>query len=164
MKRSHKIVTGLAASVSLAAAALVYAQPAGSGPCMGAGMGPHGMGGKMGAGNPAAMVESHLTSLKSELNITPGQEGAWQAFAAKAKQQAESMQAIRAGMQQAPGSAPERMSQHTEIMKQRLAGMEAMTSAVKDLYAALTPEQKAIADKHFQMMGGRHMAFNAPVK
>lgn len=67
-------------------------------------------------------------------------------------------------MQQAAGSAPERMSQHTEMMKQRLAGMETMANAVKDLYAILTPEQKAIADKHFQMMEGRHMAFNAPVK
>ena len=164
MKRSHKIVAGLAASLSLATAAIVYAHPAGSGPCMGAGMGPHGMDGRMGAGNPAVMVESHLTSLKSELNLTPGQEGAWQAFADKAKQQAESMQAMRGTMQQAAGSAPERMSQHTEMMKQRLAGMETMASAVKDLYAILTPEQKAIADKHFQMMGGRHMAFNAAVK
>lgn len=72
MKRSHKIIAGLAASVALAAAAIVYADPAGSGPCMGAGMGPHGMTGKMGAGNPAAMVDSHLTSLKSALNLTPG--------------------------------------------------------------------------------------------
>jgi hypothetical protein len=40
--------------------------------------------------------------------------------------------------------------------------MATMTNALKDLYAALTPEQRTIADQHFSMMGphamrsGRH--------
>lgn len=110
------------------------------------------------------MVDSHLADLKTALKITTAQEGAWQAFATKAKQQAETMQAMRGKMQDATGTAPERMAQRTEMMKQHLGSMETMTAAVKDLYAVLTPEQKAIADQHFGMMGGKRMGFAKPAK
>ena len=39
-------------------------------------------------------------------------------------------------------SAPERLAQRDAMLKQRLAQYEAMTAAFKDLYAALTPEQR----------------------
>ena len=39
------------------------------------------------------------------------------------------------------------------FMEQRLAGMKAVTKARADLYAVLTPEQKAIADR---LMRGPH--------
>lgn len=110
------------------------------------GRGGHGM-----WGNPAAMVEGHLAALKVELKITPAQDNAWQAFAAKARQQAEAMNARRTQVQSqaasANVSAPDRLAQRTEFMKQGLANMESMTAAVKDLYGALTPEQKTIADE-----------------
>jgi hypothetical protein len=35
--------------------------------------------------------------------------------------------------------------------------MATMTDALKDLYAALTPEQRTIADQHFSMMGAGRM-------
>jgi Spy/CpxP family protein refolding chaperone len=44
------------------------------------------------------------------------------------------------------------MEKGIEFMKQRLSHMEVMLGALKDLYAALTPEQRAIADKHFSHM------------
>jgi Spy/CpxP family protein refolding chaperone len=40
-------------------------------------------------------------------------------------------------------------------MKSRLEQSEKMTAAFKELYAALTPEQKALADQH----PGRGMGF-----
>ena len=111
--------------------------------------------------NPAAAVEGHLAALKVELKITPEQDTAWQAFTAKARQQAETMPAHRAQMvaqmQATDQPAPERLTQRTEFAKQRIAGMETMTAAVKDLYAVLTPEQKAIADRQLArgpMAGG----------
>ncbi|MBI3376488.1 MAG: Spy/CpxP family protein refolding chaperone [Betaproteobacteria bacterium] len=168
MKRTSKIALGIGTALSLAlASAVVNAHPFGNGPGwgMGSGMGP--MGGMMGGmgygpmgrgmgpqgfGDPSAMVEGRLASLKSELKITPVQETAWQAYAGKAKQQAEAMQALRTTMQSSTqASAPERLALRTEMMKKRGEQMEGMTSAIKDLYAALTPEQKAIAD---QRMGG----------
>ena len=43
-------------------------------------------------------------------------------------------------------------------MQQRAADMAAITNALKDLYAALAPEQRTIADQHFSVMrpGGMH--------
>jgi protein CpxP len=101
--------------------------------------------------NPAAAVEGHLAALKVELKITPDQDAAWQAFTTKARQQADTMIARRAKMfSQAPAtpqSAPERLAQRTEFAKQGVASLEVMSAAVKDLYAVLTPEQKALADR-----------------
>ncbi len=161
MTRTQKIFTGIIATLALGIGAAAYAHSGGLGPCAGEGPG-MGMGARSEMGghrrnfDPAANAESRLGKLKSELKITPAQDGAWQAFSAKAKQQAESMQTVRSKMQQTPGPAPERMGQNTEAMKARLAGMETMTAAVKDLYAALTPEQKAIADQHFSNHAGGH--------
>ena len=108
----------------------------------GQGMGPGMMGGR---GNA---VEG-LAALKAELGITAKQDAAWQEFAKNAKQQDENRQAWFAKMHQArsAGSAPELLAQQTELMKQRQTEMEANAAALKTLYAALTPEQKAIADK-----------------
>ncbi len=118
----------------------------GAGP--GYGMGPGMMGGW---GN----VDDGLAALKAELGITANQEPAWQAFAKNAAQQNENRQAWFAKMQQArsAGSAPELLAQQTELMKQRQAEMAANAAALKDLYAALTPEQKAIADQRFGGFG-----------
>jgi len=184
MKRSHQFIAGLASAATLAFAAPAFAQPAGMGPgagpgtgCgqgmgygqgMGRGMGPmghmHGMGGRggmMGA-NPAAMVEAHLAYLKTDLKITAGQESAWNAFAAKARKQAEGMHAFHDKMRDGAGTVPERMEIRAEAMKQRAAGMEAMAGAVKDLYAALTPEQKAVADNDFAAHHRGPGAWNGP--
>ena len=100
-------------------------------------------------------VDDGLAALKAELGITANQEPAWQAFAKNAAQQNENRQAWFAKMQQArsAGSAPELLAQQTELMKQRQAEMAANAAALKDLYAALTPEQKAIADQRFGGFG-----------
>lgn len=169
MKRATKIAIGISTALSLGlATAVVNAHPEGYGPGWGMGYGPGpGMGPMMGGmgygpmgrgmgpqafGDPGAMAETRLSGLKSDLKITPTQETAWQAYAGKAKQQAEAMQAWMTTMQGGTqASAPERLALRTEMMKKRQEQMEAMTSALKDLYAVLTPEQKAIAD---QRMGG----------
>ena len=158
MKRTHTLITGVVTGIALAVAGATYAQPYGGmrqgmGPGMGMGMGPgHG---PMAGVDPAAMADAHLSNLKTQLKITAAQEDAWQTFAAQAKQQAASMQAMRAQMQTATGTAPEQMGQHAAAMQQRAAGMATMTSAFGALYAVLTPEQKTIADQNVGMMG-RH--------
>ncbi len=173
MKRAAKFVFTLGAALSLGlAAAAVSAHPYGYGPGWGGGymhgygagqgygMGPGMMGG-YGPGygmGPRAMfggnygnVDENLARLKEQLGITPKQDAAWQAFTKSAKEQSESRQAWFAKMQQArsAGSAPEFLAQRTEFMKQRQAEAEANAAALKNLYAALTPEQKAIADRSF---------------
>ena len=121
------------------------------------GMGP--VHGPMAGVDPSVMVDSHLSDFRTQLKITPAQEAAWQSFAAQAKQQAATMQAMRAQMHQDTGTAPERMAQRTTAMQQRSAAMATMTNAFNALYAVLTPEQKAVADQNFGMMGHRGMHF-----
>jgi len=175
MKRTSRIAAAVAAALALGlAAAGVNAHPygygpgagmeggwgpgsmMGNGPGPGYGMGPgHGRGPGFGPGagargNPAAAAEARLAYLKSELKITAGQEAAWKTFADQARQQAEAMQALRATMQgSTAATAPERLELRNQIMKKRQEQMEQSTVALKDLYAALTPEQKAIVDQRF---------------
>jgi hypothetical protein len=107
--------------------------------------------------DPAARADARLSDLKAQLKITTAQEDAWQTFAAQAKQQAASMQAMRAQMQANAGTAPDQMGQRATAMQHRAAGMATMTNAFGALYAVLSPEQKAIADQNVGMMGHRGM-------
>ena len=143
MKRSLKIFLGLAAAASLVATA--YAQVPFQGPGFYRGMGAM-HGGPM-FGDPSARAEQHLTYLKGQLNISPAQESQWQAFADAVKQQAQTMVAMRASMQSPAGTVTERMDQRTAFMKLGLDNMQAIDNAAKELYAALTPEQKAAFDQ-----------------
>src|SRR5512141_1387828 len=144
MKRTNSILTGIAAVVFIAAAAVAGAQTFGGpgygygmglgmGPGMGAGMG-HGMGPGMGrgplaAGDVSAYIDARLADIKSRLNVTSSQESAWQAYAAQFKQQAQQMQALRAQMWNDSASAPDRMTVHAQAMEQRAASMTAMSDA-----------------------------------
>lgn len=160
MKRIPSVIAGVAAGVALAVAAVTYAQPfGGMGPGFGPGMGMGPGHGPMAGVDPAAMADSRLTDMKAQLKINTSQEAAWQTFAATAKQQAASMQAMRAQVQDSNLTAPERMAQHTTVMQERSAGMATMTTAFNALYAVLTPEQKVIADQNFGMMGHRGMGY-----
>ena len=106
--------------------------------------------------DPGARVEQRLSHLKGELKLTAEQEPVWQAFAEKSKAEAgKGMQAMRERMKEdKPISAPERMAQMQGRMKERLAAMESVNESFNRLYAALTPEQKAAADKYFSAAGG----------
>jgi Spy/CpxP family protein refolding chaperone len=189
MKTSSKtIVTTLAAAGFALLAGAAYAFPPGGAPCNGGGPGAM-MGGGWGGGpgammrgggygpgpmargygpgagfepgaDPAANADARLAFLKETLKITDSQKAAWDAYAAKAKEQAASMTTMRTQMAAgAQAAAPDRMIQRTELMKQRTASMEAMGTALKDLYAVLTPEQKAVADQQF---GGWRVAQAGP--
>jgi len=176
MRKGTKIAVAIAAALSLGlTAAQLSAHPGGmgwgeDGPGygmhgygmgpgygMGYGMGPgggygmHGYGMGFGAGPEAA--EERLAGLKSELGINAKQEPAWQAFVKSTKQRDESRQAWFAKRREArvAGNLPELMAQQDEMFKQHQAERQAATAAMKDLYGALTPEQKAIAD---QRLGG----------
>jgi len=173
MKLTYKIITGAAAALSLAAAGLVYAQ-------QGGGMGGYGMAGAMGGGvgmgygmaggmsgiDGGAMAASRLADLKAELKITPAQEATWLAFENLTKQQSAAMLALRSQMQaqmhnpQPGATSTDFAAQRNAMMALRDANQAAREAAVKDLYAVLTPEQKAIADQRLNAMGGHRIAHN----
>jgi len=107
------------------------------------------------AAGPTERLEQRLSFLKNELKITSDQDAAWNAYAEQAKAQATTMEAFHAQGPSAAQSPTERMDQHAERMNLRAKQVTAMSAAVKDLYAVLTPEQKAVADQHF---GGRRLS------
>ena len=168
MTKTTKIALAVGAALTLGlAAAELTAHPSdmgwgGYGPGsgmhgygMGHGMGPGaGMGyGMHGYGAFPEQAENRLADLKSELGITAQQEPAWQAFVASAKQREQSRESWFAKMHEArtAGSLPEMLAQQDEVFKQHQAERQATTSALKELYAALSPEQRTIAD---QRLGG----------
>ena len=176
MKLTYKIIAGVAASLSLAAAGVVYANPGmgmgmGMGQGMNMGMG-HGMAGAMGGGmgmaggmsgiDVGAMAATRLADLKAELKITPTQEAAWLTFENQAKQQAAAMQTMRSQMhnQQAGTTSTDFAAQRDAMIKLHDGNQAARDAALKDLYAVLTPEQKAIADQRLNAMGGHRTARN----
>lgn len=129
--------------------------PGGMGP---GGMGGMGPGGKMqgrGRMDPSARVEQRLARLKADIKPTGQQEPLWQAFADKSKAEAtKEGEAMRKRMSDdKPMAAPERLAQMQAAMKDRLTAMEGVNESFNRLYAALTAEQKAAADRHFGGMG-----------
>jgi hypothetical protein len=92
-----------------------------------------------------------------KLKITPDQAGAWQAYATQVTQEVAAWKDARAHAPQVSPSAADRMAQRSAQMQQRAAAMAQATQAFTALYAVLTPEQKAVADRTFARMGHRGM-------
>lgn len=92
-------------------------------------------------------MEGRLSTLKSELKLTPAQEPAWAAFEQAVRKQFADRAEAHKQMQK---TADDPMEARIAHMEQRLAGMKAVAKARKDLYEKLTAEQKAIADQHFR--------------
>ena len=191
MKTATKIIAATITLASLAAASVVLAHPGqgmgqGRGPGMGMmghqgmgqgqGMGPgHGMGmmgqgmaGRMHGPQSAANAAAHLGELKAQLKLSAAQEPAWQKFEAFARQQAETGQATRTRMQALmhdPKAAPADQAAQREAMgKLRETHLAQRDAARQELYAALTSEQKAIAEQHMSAGRGHRMAMQAPAK
>lgn len=152
MKSSTKLIAAIVAASVMGAGALAFAQPGMGGPggCDGY------MTGQMQRGNfdPAARIDQHLTKFKTDLKITTAQEPLWQAFAEQAKADAtKSMEAMRANAQDLSLSAPDRMARRTALMKERVTAMESVNASFKQLYDALSADQKRVADIHAARMG-----------
>lgn len=103
--------------------------------------------------DPVTNSEKHLLAFKKELKITNDQEQAWNAYAEKTKSNVKDIRDhMNEAMHDQPQTAPERFDRHIVLMKDRLASFEKMDDALKQLYAALTPEQKVAADRHFSRL------------
>jgi hypothetical protein len=138
---------------------------------MGGGRGPMGSGmrGGMSASDIAAVTANRTAELKSELKIAPAQESAWKAYEAAVQQQAGAMQTMHAQMQAlwqsqtSPGSA-DFTAQRDAMIKLHDSAWAGYNTALKDLYAVLTPEQKAIADRGAFGMRGPWGGRNRPAR
>lgn len=139
MTTLRKSVLATVVALSVGSGAIALAQGPGAGGCDQA-FGAMGMPG--GGMHRGANVDARLEYIKSELKITPQQEGAWQVFETAVKTQ----RAKGRGTMTAK-TAPERADAMVAYLEQRLAGAKEVAQAVKDLYGTLTPEQKTTADR-----------------
>lgn len=155
------LLAGLMAGAGFSSLAQTTPTP----PADGAPKAHHGMGGH-GHRDPAKMqemIEKRLADLKASLKIEPPQESAWSAFTTAMKPPADMAQrrdAMRASMEKL--STPERIDHMKAMRTMRDAEIAKREQATKDLYAALTPEQKKTFDTRGQVgrpgHGTRHGA------
>src|SRR5579863_8477951 len=134
-----------------------------SGPAM---MGHGSMGpGMMGeSGSPGAMcgkmathIEDRLAHIKAELHVTEVQEPLWTAYAAAARDNAETMASlcgVMMGKRDPQARLPDRLDQNEQLMTAHLDAVRTMIKALKPLYMALDDNQKKTADQLFWSPNG----------
>jgi hypothetical protein len=95
-----------------------------------------------------AIVDGRLAYLKGELGITDTQSKAWDTYATAVKARVDLMQDMHAKMVETmqKGTATERMDSRIAGMEAMLGSLKALKPATEGLYAALTDEQKKVAD------------------
>ncbi|WP_159593737.1 Spy/CpxP family protein refolding chaperone [Chelativorans xinjiangense] len=109
-------------------------------------------------------VDGRLAYMKTELKITPEQTAAWDTFATVVKASAEVHNDMMRSMAEQfddgkifDKALPERLSWQISQMETRLEQMKSVQSVAADLYAALTDEQRAVADDIVLPMMGMGM-------
>ena len=102
-------------------------------------------------------VERHITDLKQRLQITPAQQPQWDAFTGVMRQNAQHMATLYSDRAAHATilTAPEDMRTYAELARAHADDLQKLVPAFDALYAAMTPEQKANADKVFQRFQGR---------
>jgi protein CpxP len=102
---------------------------------------------------PSERVEARLTEAKTKLKITAEQEAQWNTFADVTRRQAkaadEHVKAMRDGKQSQAKklTAVERLERRQQMAATHSQRLTEIIAAAKPLYAALSAEQKAIADE-----------------
>jgi protein CpxP len=105
----------------------------------------------------AAQVERPIAGLQRRLKITSQEQPPWDAFAAVMRQNAahiETLQRDRAD-KVATMSAPDDMRSYAGVARAHADDLQQLAAAFDTLYAAMTPEQKAEADRTFHQFQGR---------
>lgn len=111
------------------------------------------MGCMAGGGMPMTTdVEGRIGSLRTELKIAGAQTGAWNAFADVLRANARRAGPVHAAMMspsngRAPLSLEKRLELHDQALTISLANLRALKPALVRLYAVLSAEQKATADR-----------------
>jgi LTXXQ motif family protein len=106
-----------------------------------------------GPGQPPPNVEANIANLRRTLQITPTQEGAFNAFAnvMRENERAEAS----APHQPAPNaSAVDELRAEIQYDEVELTGLKRLLPALEGLYAVLTPAQKQAANAAFRQGPG----------
>lgn len=96
-------------------------------------------------------VELQLDRLEEDLRITAAQQATWDAFARKvirlADDTARARFAARSQQQETPTTALQQFDRLADTARNRVTAVEEIADAGRALYATLTTEQKALADR-----------------
>ena len=105
-----------------------------------------------------ARVVGHRAALKVRLELQPEQLSKWQAYEKVADEVTAKDLARCATLPTEMKDRPkftERLNRREEMVKNRLASLEAVKPSLMGLYELLTPEQKAVFDRPAFHDGGR---------
>ncbi|MFO1323923.1 MAG: Spy/CpxP family protein refolding chaperone [Burkholderiales bacterium] len=100
--------------------------------------------------NLAELVNLRVAQLEEDLNLTAAQLPAWNAYRDRVMRMLDD-QRRGARISAAETTAPKRLDGLADIARNRLAAVEDIVDAGKSLYAVLTPEQRAIADRRLAL-------------
>jgi hypothetical protein len=94
-------------------------------------------------------VEGRLAFLKTELKITDAQLSLWNAVADAIRANTKSGPGMMGGMGMGmmEGKLPDRLAAQEKVMVEHLEGLRKFKTAVDQLYAALSDDQKKTADE-----------------
>lgn len=102
-------------------------------------------------------VERRITGLQKRLKITPEQQPQWDAFTAVMRQNAAHMDALQRDRADkiTTMTASEDMRSYAEVARAHADDVQRLVPTFDALYAAMTPDQKATADRTFHEFQGR---------
>ena len=108
--------------------------------------------GKAAPGGAPTRVDASIKELHGQLKITPAQEAQWEPFAQVMRENARDMEqvATQRAQQSAPMNAVQDMQSMEKIAEAQVQHLQKLIPAFQNLYAAMSPEQKARADGIFR--------------
>lgn len=91
------------------------------------------------------LLEVTAHELHEDLKLTPVQEPLWESYLEKVRALGNDI--VRERTQQPAGrTVPQQIDRTVDVARNRLAALEDIAQAAKDLYAKLTPEQQPVAN------------------
>lgn len=136
------ILGGIAALVLQLGPAVAQTSPDAAGPAVSA----------PAEANQAEVVERRLAALHRRLGITPAQQPLWERFAAVVRQNSQQRQvnqAERARRSEA-ATAVNELRYYAGLAQEHAGELQHLIPVFEALYANMTPEQKAAADRTMQ--------------
>jgi len=103
---------------------------------------------RAGLGEPGVnMVEQTIEELRVDLKLLPAQMPAWESYTSKVRAFEGDIARSRAQKPAGPEmNVLQRLDRSVDAARNRLAAMEEVSDAAKELFAMLAPEQKVAAD------------------
>ncbi len=110
-------------------------------------------------------LEQHIADLRRRLQITPAQQPQWDAFATVMRQNSDRVATLyrERSARSASMSALDDMRSYADLARLHAEDLQRLVPPFEALYAAMTAEQKANADRVFQQFQSRSGRGRRPV-